>query len=536
MVEIRKFDILFFWNFATKMFPLSNYSTLFNMVEDLPPDQITEEYINDLFNVIPFDMKNVIKLESGNYDFSDQEYSELLDNLNYLGYKYLEDIVLFVNFKNSKYIEDKLKEDLRKIYYSQIEEIDVSMSDETYIFLTFVKRGCVDICVYLYNKGLLFGEKGENEYLNECFVHACISGHLKIAKLLYSNNIDLEFPFIISCALGYMDLVEWIYSKNILDLNKFTNFDKFSAYYSKYNLVGKLPLVKFSGYTQFTIEICNFCFLLSTFVNKINVMSWLYQKTKIRKSLCETLSFYELCSGSELKTLKFIYSLGCVNLSEISAIYGIYSSGHEIFWNLCKRGDLEIIKWYIGISSGLIDVHLREERGFHLACKYGKLEVAKWLYENYPINIYISENECFKTACISGHLDVAKWLHSLGVKMSSYDSLFMQCSSYKLDMLMWLYSISISDTGKKIDIYQKNDFVFQGACQNGCLNETLDVVIWLYSLGGINVEKLSEELFTNALNKNKYHLVKWLYNLPDFDKNVTKPYLNDERFIKAINY
>lgn len=92
---------------------------------------------------------------------------------------------------------------------------------------------------------------------------------------------------------------------------------------------------------------------------------------------------------------------------------------HNIFSNVCKSGDLEFVKWFIGflrLDSSVINAVDRS--AFRWACQYGHLSVAKYLYSECnggePVSAlgYAQFGYAFAACCGRGHLETAKWMHT----------------------------------------------------------------------------------------------------------------------------
>ena len=60
----------------------------------------------------------------------------------------------------------------------------------------------------------------------------------------------------------------------------------------------------------------------------------------------------------------------------------------------------------------------------------------------------------------------------------------------------------------EINICAKNE-AFVQSCKNG----NKEIVMWLYSLGGINIHAENNEAFKQSCKNNKIHIAKWLSSI-----------------------
>src|SRR5258708_35252604 len=89
---------------------------LLSIVDEINIDELDEEYIEELFNILPIKICLVKKMYEGYFDFNEIEILELINGLNYLINTNLEDILLFSKYMRSNYIKERLNPDLRRLY------------------------------------------------------------------------------------------------------------------------------------------------------------------------------------------------------------------------------------------------------------------------------------------------------------------------------------------------------------------------------------------------------------------------------------
>ena len=149
-----------------------------------------------------------------------------------------------------------------------------------------------------------------------------------------------------------------------------------------------------------------------------------------------------------------------------------FKNGYK-FSKACKNGDLKSAKYLY--SLGGIDIHEDEENALYYSCVNGHLKVAKWLFSLGGVDLHVDDDEIFRWSCDKGRLKVAKWLYSLGgIDIHAKDDFAFRscCNNGHLGVAKWLYSLG------DIDIFVNNGDVFRLACKNGHIN----IAKWLSSI------------------------------------------------------
>lgn len=262
-------------------------------------------------------------------------------------------------------------------------------------------------------------------------------------------------------------------------------------------------------------------------------------------------TFFNLCVNDKLQEAKEFLKLNPDIIQHYQYQYNnrTCSCGNDLdclFVCTCAGGKLEIMKWLYSIIGELTDLHRKGDYLFSLACERGHFLIAKWLstIDDKKIN-YEAVDKSFRSACLNNSLEYAKWLYSFDPKpyeiikpepslfdivdfttyfpridgsRSEYNSLFAQCcegdylesgNEHKrlndnLELLKWLYSLG------KVDIHSEDEDALRSACQRG----RLDVMKWLYSLDGkINIRVDRDIIFFDACTTNNLELAKWIYSL-----------------------
>ena len=117
------------------------------------------------------------------------------------------------------------------------------------------------------------------------------------------------------------------------------------------------------------------------------------------------------------------------------------------FNHACSKGWLKTAKWLY--SLGKIDIHYNNDYAFDIACQNGKINIAKWLYSLGGIELYnreeFSNNFPLLISCQYGYFKLAKWLYSLGGfnLEEDYHLIFKTaCENNRLKIVLWLSTLN----------------------------------------------------------------------------------------------
>lgn len=429
---------------------------------------IDDQYINDLFNTLPFKMDNIIRMFEGYYDFDDQEFSVLLDNLNYLEYKRLDDLLIFVKYyKRSKII---LNSDLQKTYdqlklISDDWDFHIGTTHETEIFLTFVARNNLDLVKYIYMND-------NNMKINQTvFINSCKYGSLEVARWLtgFGFQINFHHGFFVTCKYGHIELAKWLYSSGNV----------------KIDLIDETP------------------FKYACVNGNIEIAEWLYEINKINNKEIDISEY----ADDLFLTAWNIRSLPIAKL--INKIHKIEKClKYEIFCECCKYDNLDFAKWLY--SFGDINVNSEDNNPFRLACMCGHLNIAKWIYFLGVIDMQIIREE-FLISCNLDYPEIMLWMHSLeGFDHSSInnEAFVKACLATNIFSAKWLYGLG------NVDIYQQNNIVFR---ETNYLGNYLDIFKWLYTIDRTPFNFYV--LFANFSKHYQLNGLKWIYSLDKFNSD-----------------
>lgn len=162
---------------------------------------------------------------------------------------------------------------------------------------------------------------------------------------------------------------------------------------------------------------------------------------------------------------------------------------------------------------------------FIYACKTNNLQLAKKIYENNKINIHLKDNKAFSEACISSSLNIIDWLSGFeNTNIKNRDLI-------KLIKVNNLEVIIILTNKNKINL---NNKLFEISCLYH-----LDIVMWIYGVGNIDINANSNRSFFNACSKLKYDIIDWFLlngvNLENKDDYIFKK-LCEIKNLEVVKY
>lgn len=193
------------------------------------------------------------------------------------------------------------------------------------------------------------------------------------------------------------------------------------------------------------------------------VAKWLRSLAHIVPNDTDTALCTQACWDNNLELAKLVYSLGTVNPSRIDS---------ELFAHVCSPYN-NIAKWLISIG---VDHTADDDSAFRYACREGYLHNAKWVYSLGGVNHNAEFGEALSCACSHGNLPLAKWLYSLG----------------------------------PID----PDFCVDTAFSSACYHNALETAEWIfYTLGGVNIHKNNDLVFTRSCMRKCENVAKWLIRI-----------------------
>lgn len=447
------------------------------------------------------------------------------------------------------------KEDKIEYFKKLIEcnNIDISFYDDTganILTRTACKYNSLNCLKYLLNIN-------NNTYTNNEIVTICKNGNLEVLKYIYQinpNSISSDIinnGFIISCQKNFFEMAQFLHS---IDNN--VNFD----IHKSLNDICKCGNFKFLKWlinlTDINI-VYNDLFVSACIGGNIDIVKWVYHIDVITKENIDN----GLLKTKNVRITQFLYNLeitskdiilfdilndACNNnytgkakfiFSSFGKWADINKNNGEIFINVCKNNNLEMLIYLLGIDCSLFDSYSKEcffiscennfielskfiysyskfdltdtiNELFSKLCKNNSLDVIKWIYNNYKINLNYNNYSFFRIACENGHLDLVKWLLDVdynNIKALDNYAFINSCKNNHLSVAKLLYSLD-----SKLNINYNELFV------DLCLLNNLDGMMWLHSLNLVDINEYID-IIINYICENKYlKMFEWIYFLEDY--------------------
>src|SRR5258708_11370419 len=186
---------------------LINDSIVINSMEDFnetTPQELYEKYgevyLYVIIGKLITDYTKLEKMYGGDYNFTEEELLFLINQLNYVDNKYLVDMILFAKYENLEFIEDKLNEDLLKIYRDKVIENKV---------VVFIKRKNINILKWICKNQRVIVDIIILEY-------CCQFGNLEIFEFLitlYYKGFNKDFPLSIPIRYGNIEILKFLMNR-----------------------------------------------------------------------------------------------------------------------------------------------------------------------------------------------------------------------------------------------------------------------------------------------------------------------------------
>ena len=213
------------------------------------------------------------------------------------------------------------------------------------------------------------------------FHHACLNGHLHIARWIWErfspNNPNLyeDRAFCDACSNGHLHVARWL-------LRIFPDLRR------RYNHADSL--------------------LHDTFVNTcshwhMHVVKWLHKEfpcCMTTRTICS--SFWWACMKGCISIAKW--------LMNTYPVCNYTSMMDNLFSSLCNKGYLHVLQWLVRERKN-IPTHPDHDM-FLYSCRSGHFRVVKWLYAMFPsITQYPAQmNRTFSFTCYYRQFHIARWL------------------------------------------------------------------------------------------------------------------------------
>lgn len=321
-----------------------------------------------------------------------------------------------------KLINNKHIELAKKIISSNL--FNLNDDNLNYILRDIAGEGLIEFLKWMI--GII---KHDKDKIFDCFLFACTSGHIDVAKFLldYEPDIDLSYNnygvFDSSCYENSVESLEWL--KSVCE-DKGMIFD----------------------------SVINDCFT-SAIKNK-PVREWIISLNVNNSITAKTFynAFYTACTHRELDLAQWIYS--------IYPNVDISAEDDQIF---TRTVDIEICKWLLSIKPD-INIRADDDLAFVRAYSEHNFEFADWLLSlDNSIDICAYNNSAFawalrahaydqfeKLLSLKPHVDLTiddHWIFQHLCNKGSVESV-----QYLMKLLPYQYKITIHESGEFIEEYE----------------------------------------------------------------------------------
>ena len=336
--------------------------------------------------------------------------------------------------------------------------------------------------------------KIQTNFSDGIFMAICESGYLETAKWLYSigEYHDIEEVFMSSILFNQLLIVIWLSDKiNIRMINSETISDFcvdehvyrwFFDFCSEKNINVNID-DHFLYDISFSFD--NNLLFIST---KLECVKWIVETYKklngkeIDIHYYDDMTFINACKYNCFDVAVYLYELGA----------NINARNNEAFVVSCLNGNFEIVKWLYSLGKinindigacdmeHLLGFEIKKNKAFKNCCIGGHLEIAKWLYYLCENNKPLEKSELidsFICSCQNGHIEIAEWLFDYCKNFIDNTDLITafirSCKSGNKKLIDWIYGLC----KKPLD----NKYILE-AFQLSLFSENKEIINWIYSI------------------------------------------------------
>lgn len=402
---------------------------------------LEEDYLEIFTENLPSMLVDVNLLDrfySGEFEFSNEEYTELLKSLHKINAGRIHELVFYLLIKNHTFEEinndfsflvDEERRKIKKFEFGGKQHKAIGNG-----YLNLIKFWDVT------------DDTDSNDHAEQSIITAAEYGHLDIVKYLleqielYDNPIlrdQVETVFSVAAEHGHLDILKYIVEME----HKYGKVDELLQSAFTYAIEG--------GH----VNVLKYLISLENKDNKIDIHGF------------SERAIHSAVSSNNLDTVKYIVSLEPTH-GKINLHHQFYS----IYVEAIKNNNLDIIKYLVSLEP-LIDIVTLRQLSVEAFSWNKDLEILKYLLnlelETYGRITMHTSKGIIGTAIKNGRLDVIKYLFSLETEHSKIDihmsddlftKLAIACGYQRIiDFLL-----SLEPTHGKIDVERLTAFVKAG--------------------------------------------------------------------------
>lgn len=314
--------------------------------------------------------------------------------------------------------------------------IDLEMVDQKHSTVLMSAISSVNIVKYL-----LSLEKVKNNINNpdkdniSPLWRACYQGDVKIVKLLVEHGADVfqqndegTTPFMIACAVQHLSVVKYLVENTKVDLNTPTKTGMTPLF--RCCSKGYFDLVEYLISKGADLSQLNLLFLLAVSRRDLKIARFLVDVGKKNETPIsfdfadsgtrETALFHAF-RNSDLEMIEFLVKEDKENRIDVNKEN---CDGVTILWEICARGDLEMLKYLINKFGNVVDLNEANNEDITpiwIASNQEFFEIVKFLVEfgkeKIDLNKPNKDGETpVKTAVSNHNFEISKFLESHGGK------------------------------------------------------------------------------------------------------------------------
>jgi hypothetical protein len=358
------------------------------------------------------------------------ESAVLRETCRYGDFELLQVIITSFNMHE---IKSRRNPEWKNYYCPYYDKCEISMEIST-VFDILCKYGNLIKIQYLIESLSLFEWDIHNGFIDACRCNPEIAEYFLTAFTIEKDMVDeCDSEFVYS--LGSCKNLKLI--KKIIDQFKIP-FEELrehslrrSFYYGNYEFAKYLAKNYAFTWQDLTTKMW-YCekkpYNLDPFTricqdNRLDIAEWLIARFDITPEI-----FRKLFSETEITEFT----------RAPEKIYQYDSYVHHSIYKICKKGNLDAVKWYVKqfnitpISQAYIEkIELDYEKMFMNVCKNGHIEVAKWMIEFYPIKalIYRISDKYIKKVCKRRNFDILKFMiNNIGERIITIRDILIICN------------------------------------------------------------------------------------------------------------